>query len=243
VSRTWDRPEEHDHVVVVADDDAAHLEVICERLSRVAGRDRVETLGRYPRFQVITAADGEQALRKVGARVTALAVDLIMPRLNGIEVIQQVRPRRPDLAILAFTAAAPPSEAVAALMAGADHFHQYGDGRGGDFEMALEQSIDRRRLVRLIERSATEMEQARASLAALSAGGVGLPGLRPPSTREAVIPFEEAVRRYLAAAARLYEGDPKGLAEKLGVSYFSLRRLLKRHEVPFPGKPRGKGTN
>lgn len=230
-------------MVVVADDDDAHLEVIRERLSRVPGRDRIAQLGRYPRFDVVTASDGEEAVRRVGPRVSALAVDLIMPRLNGLEVIQQVRPRRPDLAILAFTAAAPPSEAVAAVMAGADHFHQYGDGRGGDFETALEQAIDRRRLVRLIERSASEIERARASLAALSAEGVGLPGLRPPPTREAVVPFDEAVHRYLAAAARLFEGDAKGMAEKLGVSYFSLRRLLKRHDVKFPGRPRGKGTN
>lgn len=225
-------------MVVVADDDAAHLEVIRSRLSQVAGRDRVATLGRYPRFEVVTAVNGEEALRRVSARVTALAVDLIMPRLQGLEVIQRIRPQRPDLAILAFTAAAPPSEAVAALMAGADHFHQYGDGRQGDFETALEQAIDRRRLVRLIERSATEMEQARASLAALGAGGVGLPGLRPAATREAVLPFDEAVRRYLDSASRLFEGDPKGLAKRLGVSYFSLRRLLKRHGVPFPGRPR-----
>lgn len=229
-------------MVVVADDDAAHLEVIRSRLSQVAGRDRVATLGRYPRFEVVTAVNGEEALRRVSARVTALAVDLIMPRLQGLEVIQRIRPQRPDLAILAFTAAAPPSEAVAALMAGADHFHQYGDGRQGDFETALEQAIDRRRLVRLIERSATEMEQARASLAALGAGGVGLPGLRPAATREAVLPFDEAVRRYLDSASRLFEGDPKGLAKRLGVSYFSLRRLLKRHGVPFPGRPRRSGA-
>lgn len=229
-------------MVVVADDDDAHLEVIRSRLSQVAGRDRVATLGRYPRFEVLTAVNGEEALRKVSARVTALAVDLIMPRLQGLEVIQRIRPQRPDLAILAFTAAAPPSEAVAALMAGADHFHQYGDGRQGDFETALEQAIDRRRLVRLIERSATEMEQARASLAALGAGGVGLPGLRPAATREAVLPFDEAVRRYLDSASRLFEGDPKGLAKRLGVSYFSLRRLLKRHAVPFPGRPRRSGA-
>lgn len=229
-------------MVVVADDDDAHLEVIRSRLSQVAGRDRVATLGRYPRFEVLTAVNGEEALRKVSARVTALAVDLIMPRLQGLEVIQRIRPQRPDLAILAFTAAAPPSEAVAALMAGADHFHQYGDGRQGDFETALEQAIDRRRLVRLIERSATEMEQARASLAALGAGGVGLPGLRPAATREAVLPFDEAVRRYLDSASRLFEGDPKGLAKRLGVSYFALRRLLKRHAVPFPGRPRRSGA-
>lgn len=242
MARPWDRPEEHDHVVVVADDDEGHRELLRETLARVPGRDRAATLGRYPRFQVVTASDGEAAIRRTGARVTVLAVDLMMPRKHGLEVIQQLRPRRPDLAILAFTAAAPPSEAVAAMLAGADHFHQYGDGRSGDFETALELAIDRRRLVRLIERSETELQSARASLVAMGATGLGLPGLRPPASREAVRPFDEAVHAYLDEAARLFEGDARGLAQRLGLSYFSLRRLLRRHGVPFPGRPRGKAS-
>lgn len=229
-------------MIVVADDDHAHREVLCERIAEVPGRDRADTLGRYPRFEVLVAAHGDEAVRKVGPRVTVLAVDLMMPRKHGIEVIQELRAKRPDLAILAFTAAAPPSEAVAAMLAGADHFHQYGDGRSGDFVNALELAIDRRRLVRLIDRSESQLEQARASLAAMGAEGLGLPGLRAPATREAVRPFEEASRHYLAAAAKLFEGDPKGLAEKLGVSYFALRRLLRRHDVPFPGRPRAKAS-
>jgi DNA-binding NtrC family response regulator len=57
-----------------------------------------------------------------------------------------------------------------------------------------------------------------------------------------VVPFEEAARRYLESAVRLFEGDPKGLARQLGLSYFALRRLLKRHRVAFPGRSLGKGT-
>jgi len=229
--------------VVLADDDALHRQVLLDRLARVPGRERIDTLGRYPRYEVVLAAHGEEAIRKVGPRVTVLAVDLMMPRKHGLEVIQELRPRRPDLAILAFTAAAPPSEAVAAMLAGADHFHQYADGRSGEFENALELAIDRRRLVRLIDRSQSELEHARESLAAMGAEGLGLPGLRPPASREAVRPMEEAVRAYLKAAAKLFDGDPQGLAKQLGVSYFALRRLLRRHDVPFPGRSRGKGTS
>jgi len=242
VPRGWDRPDERDHVLVLADDDALHLDLLRERVSAVRGRDRSDTLGRYPRFEVLTASNGDEAVRRTTTRVSVLAVDLVMPRRSGIEVIQAVRPKRPDLAILAFTAAAPAAEAVAAIRAGADHFYQYGDGRQGDFEDALELAIDRRRLVRLIESREEEAADARSSLAALGAGDLGLPGLRPPASREAVVPFDEAARRYLEAAARLFDGDPKGLAERLGISYFSLRRMLRRHRVPFPGRSRGKVT-
>ncbi len=199
-------------------------------------------LKRYPRFRVIAAADGEEALRKVKAEVSVVAIDLVMPRRSGIEVIQELRARRSDIAILAFTAGAPPSEAVAAIMAGADHFYEFKDVRG--FEHALDLAMDRRRLTRLIEENQAQVEEARRRLAKLS-GTVGssLPGLRPPQTLDAVIPFREAARHYLAAAARFFEGDPGGLAKRLGVSYFALRRLLRRFDVPCPSRSRKDGTH
>jgi DNA-binding NtrC family response regulator len=159
-------------------------------------------------------------------------------------VIQELRARRPDLAILAFTAGAPPSEAVAAVMAGADYFHEYRDHEDAEgFERALELAIDRRRLTRLIERNEAEVVEARDRLSKLSGNlANSLPGFRPPQTAEAVIPFNEAAKRYLAAAAKIFDGDPRGLAERLGISYFALRRLLKRYDVPFPGRSRKPGT-
>ncbi len=232
----WDRPEERDHLVVVADDEPLHRAAIRERLEAMPGRARAAALGRYPRFHVVEAADGDEVLDRVTPEVSALAVDLVMPRRNGLEVIAILRQRRLDLAILAFTAAAPPSEAVAAVMAGADHFLEYAGGE--PIEHALELAIDRRRLARLIEQSEADVDEARERLARLAGGaGFSLPGLRPPVSADAVVPFEEAARRYLSACAKLFEGDPRGLAERLGVSYYGLRRLLRRFGVPFPGRP------
>jgi DNA-binding NtrC family response regulator len=240
VTGKWDRPEEYDHVALVADDDPAHLAHIRERLLVVPGRLRAQSLGRYPRFRVVTAGDGEEALRAATSEVSVAAIDLVMPRHNGIEVIQELRARRPDLAILAFTAGAAPSLAVAAMMAGADHFHEYRDL--DSFERALDLAIDRRQLTRLIERSEAQAGEARDRLARLGHAS-HLPGLRPPESREAVIPFQEAAKRYLQAAAKIYAGDPRGLAAKLGISYFAMRRLLKRYGVPFPGRSRTRGTS
>jgi CheY-like chemotaxis protein len=233
---SWDRPEEYDHLVMVADDEPTRRVALRERLEAVAGRTRAATLGRYPRFRVVLAADGEEAVRTMTPEISALATDLVMPRRTGLELIQELRPRRPDLAILAYTAGAPPSEAIAALLAGADHFL---DSSAGDaVEQALDLAIDRRRLTRLIERSQAEVEQARSTLSRL--GGTSslasLPGLVPPASTDAVLPFDEAVHRYLLACAKLFVGDPRGLATRLGVSYFALRRLLKRYRVPFPGR-------
>ncbi len=239
----WDRPEEFDHVLLLADDDEAHREGLREHLSRIAGRQRSDQLGRYPRFKIVMASDGDEALRKASAQVTVGAIDLVMPRRPGLEVIQELRARRPDVALLAFTGGAPPSEAVAAVMAGADFFYEWRAHEGfAGFERALELAIDRRRLTRLIERNEAEVEDARGRLARLS-GDLArtLPGFRPPQSRDDVVPFKEAARRYLTAAARLFEGDARGLAAKLGVSYFALRRLLAKYGVPFP-RSRKQGT-
>jgi CheY-like chemotaxis protein len=242
----WDRADAHDHVVLLADDDEAWRDAVSAHLAAVPGRTRAAALGRYPRFRVVPVRDGDEALRRATAQVTAAAVDLRMPRRSGLEVIQALRERRPEVAILAYTAAAPASEAVAAMMAGADFFHETRDDAELDgFERALELAIDRRRLAQIIERNEAEVEAARGKLAQLS-GDLGrvLPGFRPPQSREEVIAFREAARRYLFAAARLYDGDARGLAKRLGVSYFALRRLLARYEVPFPGRRSGnRGTD
>jgi DNA-binding NarL/FixJ family response regulator len=231
----WDRPELHDHCVVIAETEERRRESIRERLEAIAGRDRVEPGGSHPRFRVLLATGHDEVMRLLSEEVTALVVNLLIPRCNGVQLIQDLRPRRPDLAILAFTTEVPRAEAMAAMLAGADHFLEYGDG--GSLEHALELAIDRRWLSQLIERSAADIEEARQRLARLGGNSsVVLPGLRPPAAASAVMPFHEAARRYLLACAKLFEGDPRGLAERLGVSYYSMRRLLRRYDVPFPGR-------
>ncbi len=237
----WDRPEEHDHLLLIADDDQQRLDLLREHLAQIPGRPRAALLGRYPRFKLRVARDGEEVAKQLTPETTVLAVDLGMPRRSGLEVIEDLRPKRSDLAILAYTAGARATEAVAAMMAGADHFHELNDMEG--FEHALELAIDRRRLAKLIERSNAEAEEAKSRLARLAGMSTSLPGLRIPQDREAVIPFQIAAQRYLAASAKLYEGDARTLAEKLGLSYFALRRLLKRYGVPFPGRPRKEGAS
>lgn len=240
-SPAWDRPDEFDHVLLVADDEPAHLEALCDRLAQAPGRHRADVLGRYPRFRIVTAEDGEQALARVTDQVSVAAIDLMLPRRSGIEVIQELRSRRPDLAILAFTAAAPASEAIAAMMAGADHFHEY--SREGRLEHAVDLAIDRRRLTRLIEHDEAEVDEARKRLARLAGPrGTAMPGFRPPLSAAAIIPFDEAARHYLEAAVEFFPQDPQGLARRLGVSYFALRRLCARYGVECPARYRKGGT-
>jgi DNA-binding NarL/FixJ family response regulator len=238
----WDHPSEHDLTVLLAFADGAHRRALRQLLAQVPGRDRTRTLGRYPRFKVVLAGTRAEALRKAAA-TRAAAVELSLPGGPGLEVIRGLRAAQPSLAILAVGASGDASDAVAAVMSGADFFHELsgqGAAAAAAIEQALELAVDRRRLAHEIERTEAEMEAARGKLAQLSGELVrAVPGLQPLQAREDVLPFREAARRYLLAATQLFAGDPRGLAQALGVSYFALRRLLARYDVPFPAvRPR-----
>jgi len=232
----WDRPDEFDHVLLLGSDDERLKKAVRGRLLRIGGRRPTPEMGTHPRFKVLAAAGASDVRRRAAAAVTAVAIDLSIRGATGLDVIRELRDERPDIAILAYARAAPTSDAIASVMAGADFFHDCGtDDACEGFERALELAIDRRRLTRLIEKNQEETEAARGRLAQLSGDLVrAVPGFRPLHAREDVLPFREAARRYLLAAAQLFAGDARGLARALGVSYFALRRLLARYEVPFP---------
>lgn len=238
----WDRPDEFDHSLVLAWADTARAEALRDRLARLPGRQRVHLVGSHPRYRVVLAEAAAELASKVGPTVTAAAIDLALPSVDGLELIQDLRRRRPDLALLAFTGGGPGSQAIAAVMAGADFVHASPPEDDHDsFERALELAIDRRRLTRVVEQSEAAAADARVRLAQLSGELTrSLPGFRPPQAPEDVLPFQEAARRYLLASARLFEGDTRGLAAKLGVSYFALRRLFARYDIPLPTQRRGR---
>jgi DNA-binding NtrC family response regulator len=246
--RRPDDPGDFDHLLLLADADDSHRDAVLPHLSALPGA-AVDAKARGPgrrkrsrrRFRILTATDGDQALALAGPELTVAAIELVLPRVAGLEVIQSLRSRSADLAILAFTAVAPPSEAVAAVMAGADYFLEWRDDTTAEaLAAAIELAIDRRRLSRVIERGEAEIGAARGRLAQLSGELARVLPSGAPISREDVLPFDEAARRYLAGAARLFEGSAPELARRLGISYFALRRLLARYGVPFPKRTPGR---
>lgn len=237
----WEHPDEYDVALVIATGDTRRAESIRAHLARIPGRYRAHLLGSYPRFRIGLAEVAGDLAARITPAVTAAAIDLTMPRVSPLEQIQELRRSRPDLALLAFTGGGPASQAIAAVMSGADFVHEsQPEGDNQSFERALELAIDRRRLTRVVEQSEAAAADARTRLTQLSGElARSLPGFRPPQAPDDVLPFHEAARRYLLASARLFEGDAKGLAARLGVSYFSLRRLFARFDIPLPS-PRAK---
>src|SRR5690606_23387608 len=74
-------------------------------------------------YQVDLASDGAQALEKVATdRPDAMVLDVMMPRLDGLEVARRLRSTGDDLPILVLTARDAVSDRVSGLDAGADDY-------------------------------------------------------------------------------------------------------------------------
>ncbi len=96
--------------ILVVDDDRAVRESLRRSLS-------------FNGYSVALAADGLEALDLISSdRPDAVVLDVMMPRLDGLEVCRQLRSSGDDLPILVLTARDSVSERVAGLDAGADDY-------------------------------------------------------------------------------------------------------------------------
>ena len=96
--------------ILVVDDDRAVRESLRRSLQ-------------FNGYQVELAADGQQALDWLAdQRPDAMVLDVMMPRLDGLEVARRLRSTGDDLPILVLTARDAVSDRVAGLDAGADDY-------------------------------------------------------------------------------------------------------------------------
>src|ERR1043166_8141045 len=99
-------------MILVADDDA---EV----------RSYLGTVLRCQVYGVETAQDGLEVLsflRSTEAPVSAVLLDLIMPRKDGMDTLQQIRTWSPDLPVIIVSGASSPGNVVEAMRNGATGF-------------------------------------------------------------------------------------------------------------------------
>jgi DNA-binding NarL/FixJ family response regulator len=221
-------------LLVAADD--AHRRRVRVRLAGLGPRRHPDS---EPRFKIVTASTGAEALRRA-PRASIAVMSLALPDQPGLDAIRAIREALPALAILAYASAPSASDAMAAIMAGADFFQDGKEDSVSALAEGVDRALERRRLTHSLEEHEAGVERARGELAQLSGelGGMAT-GLWPLRSSRDVLPFREAARRYLLSARTHFDRDPRGLASALGVSYFSLRRLLARYHVPFPAaRPR-----
>lgn len=86
-------------------------------------RDIVATYLEREGFSVRTAADGQEALNAIRAvRPDALVLDLMLPKVNGLEVLQTLRDGGDDVPVIVLSARGKEQERVAGLELGADDY-------------------------------------------------------------------------------------------------------------------------
>jgi DNA-binding response OmpR family regulator len=97
-------------LVLVADDDKDILQLL---------RLRLELLG----YDVVQAVNGVEALELAREQEPALAIlDVMMPGLNGLEVVRKLRAENSRMPIILLTARIQESDVAAGLDAGADAY-------------------------------------------------------------------------------------------------------------------------
>jgi len=100
--------QEGDRSVLIVDDEMAIRELCARALKN---------------YQVAEAADGEQALELLAHRsFDVILTDVMMPRLNGLDLLEKVKQKAPDQIAVVMTGFADKEVVLRALKAGADDF-------------------------------------------------------------------------------------------------------------------------
>ncbi|MEZ0329367.1 MAG: response regulator transcription factor [Dissulfuribacterales bacterium] len=86
-------------------------------------REQLEDLLKKQKYLVDTVSDGEQAIRRILEQPYDLIVlDIMLPKINGLEVLREIRSEKIDTPILMLTAKGALNDKVKGLDAGADDY-------------------------------------------------------------------------------------------------------------------------
>jgi len=92
-------------------DDEANLRTVFSDVLKRAG------------YRVNTVEDGHEAVKEVEENTYNLAlVDLRMPRMDGIEVLENIKKRKPELPVIIYTGYGSVTTAVEAMRKGASDY-------------------------------------------------------------------------------------------------------------------------
>ena len=138
-------------VLIIDDDEEIH------RLLRA----RLEARG----YQVTAASSGEEGISKLReVNPDLVFLDVAMSGMTGIDVLDVVRSRRLDVAVILTTAYSSEQVAIAALRHGADDYLRKPFDRG-EFQAALDRTLARLTMSRQIKQLRTELDRKQVQLA------------------------------------------------------------------------------
>ncbi len=105
-------------------------------------------LGDAAAYSVESVQDGWEALRKVDeTEYDVIVIDIMMPKIDGLEVLQQVKERHPDVDVIMMTGLSQIQTAVKAMKLGAlDYLSKPFDP--DELKHVVDRALERRRLLR-----------------------------------------------------------------------------------------------
>ncbi|HEY0857986.1 MAG TPA: sigma-54 dependent transcriptional regulator [Albitalea sp.] len=99
------------------------------------------------RYEVDSVSDGWEALRRIDENgVDVLVLDIMMPKIDGLQVLQHVKERHPDIDVIMMTGLSQIQTAVRAMKLGAfDYLSKPFDP--DELKLVVERALERRRLL------------------------------------------------------------------------------------------------
>lgn len=121
--------------ILVVDDE----EIVLRSCARILGGGA---------YEVETAQDGLEALKKIeGGRFDILVLDIMMPKIGGLEVLQRVKESHPDIDVIMITGLSQIETAVKAMKLGAfDYLPKPFDP--DELKLVVQRALERRQLLR-----------------------------------------------------------------------------------------------
>ncbi|MDX2055862.1 MAG: sigma-54 dependent transcriptional regulator [Polyangiaceae bacterium] len=114
-------------------------------------------------MQVLTAGDGEIALEVLNTEAIDVAlVDLMLPKLGGLDVLKHIKSGRRDVEVIMMTAFADVDTAVSAVRAGAYHFLTKPFRSNDEVVLTVSKAAEHRRLLdhtAMLQRRIEQMEK------------------------------------------------------------------------------------
>jgi DNA-binding NtrC family response regulator len=185
--------------VLVVDDDESFRSLVADRLARTGHR-------------VAAAPDGERALALLDGVDVAL-IDLLMPGMDGLDLLRKIRSARPDLGVIMLTGHGTIDNAVEAMKAGAADYLQKPCSLA-EVEHRIGQVAERRRLERANEnlRASIHHENPYQGIVGKSPGMrelIGLIGKVKDSASPVLVEGESGTGKELVARALHFDSVRK----------------------------------
>jgi len=121
-------------------------------------RDFLEIMLRKDGYEVDTASDGAEAIDRIEQKMFDLAVvDIQMPVMNGIDVLQKINEKSPETTVIMITAYASHETAIDAMKLGAyDYITK--PFKIDEIKLVIKKSLEKKRLERENSRLKKELE-------------------------------------------------------------------------------------